>query len=47
VCSALANQIDWSEIWDLVKEAQANGDQVASLIKGLKLDSNHITMLLG
>ncbi|XP_064621193.1 ribosome quality control complex subunit NEMF-like [Lineus longissimus] len=47
VCSALANQIDWSEIWDLVKEAQANGDPVASSIKGLKLDSNHITMLLG
>ncbi|XP_078672293.1 ribosome quality control complex subunit NEMF-like isoform X3 [Branchiostoma floridae x Branchiostoma belcheri] len=46
VRSAIANQIDWSEIWDIVKEAQAQGDPVASTIKSLKLDSNHITLLL-
>ncbi|XP_021353469.1 nuclear export mediator factor Nemf-like isoform X2 [Mizuhopecten yessoensis] len=46
VRSAIANQIDWTEINNLVKEAQTQGDPVAKAIKGLKLDSNHITMLL-
>ncbi|XP_043930219.1 nuclear export mediator factor NEMF [Protopterus annectens] len=46
VRSALANQIDWSEIGIIVKEAQAQGDPVASAIKELKLATNHITMLL-
>uniref|UniRef100_A0A8C5J4D7 Nuclear export mediator factor n=1 Tax=Junco hyemalis TaxID=40217 RepID=A0A8C5J4D7_JUNHY len=46
VRSALANQIDWSEIGAIVKEAQAQGDPVASAIKELKLQTNHITMLL-
>ncbi|CAH1790707.1 unnamed protein product [Owenia fusiformis] len=46
VNSALANQIDWTEIQNIVKEAQLQGDAVAMAIKGLKLDSNHITMLL-
>ncbi|KAM3851382.1 ribosome quality control complex subunit NEMF [Vipera latastei] len=46
VRSALANQIDWTEIGVIVKEAQAQGDPVASAIKELKLHTNHITMLL-
>nr|XP_055027508.1 ribosome quality control complex subunit NEMF-like [Misgurnus anguillicaudatus] len=46
VRSALANQVDWAEIGLIVKEAQAAGDPVASAIKELKLQSNHITMLL-
>nr|XP_054490363.1 ribosome quality control complex subunit NEMF [Agelaius phoeniceus] len=46
VRSALANQIDWSEIGAIVKEAQAHGDPVATAIKELKLQTNHITMLL-
>ncbi|XP_021573632.1 nuclear export mediator factor NEMF isoform X2 [Carlito syrichta] len=46
VRSALANQIDWTEIGLIVKEAQAQGDPVASAIKELKLQTNHITMLL-
>uniref|UniRef100_A0A2C9K1Q6 NFACT RNA-binding domain-containing protein n=1 Tax=Biomphalaria glabrata TaxID=6526 RepID=A0A2C9K1Q6_BIOGL len=46
VRSALANQIDWSEIWNFVKEAKASGDPVASSIKSLKLDSNQITLML-
>ncbi|XP_054256096.1 ribosome quality control complex subunit NEMF isoform X1 [Indicator indicator] len=46
VRSALANQIDWTEIGAIVKEAQAQGDPVASAIKELKLQTNHITMLL-
>ncbi|NWS65905.1 NEMF factor, partial [Crotophaga sulcirostris] len=46
VRSALANQIDWTEIRAIVKEAQVQGDPVASAIKELKLQTNHITMLL-
>ncbi|XP_069806622.1 ribosome quality control complex subunit NEMF [Dendropsophus ebraccatus] len=46
VRSALANQIDWTEIGVIVKEAQAQGDPVALAIKDLKLQTNHITMLL-
>ncbi|XP_053365536.1 ribosome quality control complex subunit NEMF-like [Clarias gariepinus] len=46
VRSALANQVDWTEINQIVKEAQAAGDPVACAIKELKLQTNHITMLL-
>ncbi|XP_053330582.1 ribosome quality control complex subunit NEMF isoform X2 [Spea bombifrons] len=46
VRSALANQIDWKEIGTIVKEAQIQGDPVALAIKELKLEMNHITMLL-
>ncbi|XP_063803618.1 ribosome quality control complex subunit NEMF isoform X2 [Pseudophryne corroboree] len=46
VRSALANQIDWTEIGVIVKEAQVQGDPVALTIKELKLQTNHITMLL-
>ena len=46
VNSAIANQIDWSEINNIVKEAQAQGDQVACAIATLKLETNHITMNL-
>uniref|UniRef100_A0A4W6ENY6 Ribosome quality control complex subunit NEMF n=1 Tax=Lates calcarifer TaxID=8187 RepID=A0A4W6ENY6_LATCA len=46
VRSALANQVDWTEIGIIVKEAQAAGDPVACAIKELKLQTNHITMLL-
>ncbi|XP_067847927.1 ribosome quality control complex subunit NEMF-like isoform X2 [Heptranchias perlo] len=44
--SALANQIDWTEIGSIVKEAQGQEDPVACSIKELKLNTNHITMLL-
>ncbi|XP_053191485.1 ribosome quality control complex subunit NEMF-like [Scomber japonicus] len=46
VRSALANQVDWTEIGIIVKEAQTAGDPVACAIKELKLQTNHITMLL-
>uniref|UniRef100_A0A8D3BM38 Ribosome quality control complex subunit NEMF n=1 Tax=Scophthalmus maximus TaxID=52904 RepID=A0A8D3BM38_SCOMX len=46
VRSALANQVDWTEIGIIVKEAQAAGDPVACAIKELKLQTNHVTMLL-
>ncbi|KAF8767801.1 Nuclear export mediator factor Nemf like protein [Argiope bruennichi] len=44
--SAIANQISWSDIQDIIKEAQVEGDPVAKAIKKLKLDINHFTMLL-
>lgn len=44
--SALANQMSWPDIQTLLKEAQARGDPVASAIKQLKLESNHVSLLL-
>lgn len=44
--SALANQMSWPDIQVLLKEAQVVGDPVASAIKQLKLETNHITLLL-
>ncbi|CAN7991727.1 unnamed protein product [Ixodes hexagonus] len=44
--SALANQIGWAEITELLREAQEQGDPVARAIKQLKLDTNHFAMLL-
>lgn len=44
--SAIANQISWSDIEDIIKEAQLEGDPVAKTIKKLKLDINHFTLLL-
>lgn len=43
---ALANQMSWTDIQALVKNAQSNGDPVAGKIKKLKLEVNSITMLL-
>ena len=44
--SALANQLDWTEIKELIAEAAENGDPVVSRIKNLKQDTNQMTMLL-
>lgn len=44
--SALANQLSWTDIQALVKSAQANNDQVASCIRQLKLETNHISLYL-
>lgn len=44
--SALANQIDWPEIQEMIDEAAQQRDPVAVSIKSLKLDTNHFTMLL-
>lgn len=46
VRSAIANQMSWPDIHELVKAAQANGDVVAGAIKQLKLEINHITLKL-
>lgn len=44
--SALANQMAWLDIHDLVKAAQTKGDAVATCIKQLKLETNHISLYL-
>ena len=44
--SAIANQIPWDQIKEIIKEATENRDPVASRIKQLKFDVNHIVMLL-
>ena len=46
VRSAVASQIAWSEIQELLEEAQEMGDPIASAIKNLKLKNNLITMAL-
>jgi len=46
VRSLVASQVDWLEMEKLVAEAVAQGDAVAASIKSLKLQTNHITMLL-
>lgn len=43
---ALANQLPWPNISELVNKATEQGDPVASAIKGLKLNTNQITLLL-
>ncbi|XP_022817597.1 nuclear export mediator factor NEMF homolog [Spodoptera litura] len=46
VQAAIANQMSWDDIHLLVKTAQDNDDPIASCIKHLKLNTNHITLLL-
>ncbi|XP_076044571.1 nuclear export mediator factor NEMF homolog Clbn [Oratosquilla oratoria] len=46
VLSAVANQIDWNQIKELISEAQAQGDQIASAIRAIKLETNQITVWL-
>lgn len=44
--SAIANQMSWDDIAELVKNAQDTGDLVASRIKQLKLETNHVSLYL-
>lgn len=44
--SALANQIDWEEIEEVVQEAKSQSDPVANVIKKLKLDTNQLVLSL-
>jgi len=46
VVSAIANQIPWDQIKEIIKEATDKGDPVASRVKHLKLEINHIVMHL-
>lgn len=42
----LANQIAWPEIQAMVAQTASQGNAVASCIKSLKLDVNHIVLQL-
>lgn len=44
--TAIANQMDWKDIEEIVSEAGENGDPILSRISKLKLDINHFTMSL-
>eukprot|EP00118_Oscarella_pearsei_P019202 m.202712 g.202712 ORF g.202712 m.202712 type:complete len:817 (+) comp39615_c0_seq24:917-3367(+) len=46
LCYMVANAFDWTEIGQMVKEAQVQGDPVAKAIKALKLGSNKFTLFL-
>ncbi|XP_076164522.1 nuclear export mediator factor NEMF homolog Clbn [Ptiloglossa arizonensis] len=46
ILSALANQMAWPDIKILLKEAESKGDPVASAIKQLKLETNHVSLML-
>ncbi|XP_001813943.2 ribosome quality control complex subunit NEMF homolog [Tribolium castaneum] len=46
VQTALATQISWSDLADLIKEAASQGDEIAQRIKELKLETNHISLYL-
>lgn len=46
VRTAIASQASWSDIAIMLKEAQSQKDPVATCIKHLKLEMNHITVLL-
>ncbi|RZC38320.1 nuclear export mediator factor NEMF -like [Asbolus verrucosus] len=46
VQSALATQISWLDLAELIKEAAAGGDEIAQHIKELKLETNHISLYL-
>ena len=44
--TAIANQMDWKDIEEIISEAGENGDPILSKIRKLKLDINHFTMVL-
>lgn len=46
VNNAIANQLDWAEIGEIIKEAQEEEHEVALAIKDLKLEINHIVLEL-
>ena len=44
--TAIANQMDWKDIEEIISEAAENGDPILSKIRKLKLDINHFSMML-
>jgi predicted ribosome quality control (RQC) complex YloA/Tae2 family protein len=46
VQTALATQISWPDLADLIKEAASQGDEIAQRIRELKLETNHISLYL-
>jgi len=46
ICSAIANQVSWDDIMELVRDAQAMNDHVAMAIKSCKFETNSMMMAL-
>ena len=44
--TAVANQMSWPEIEELLDDAKQSGDPVARAIQAIKFDINHLTLLL-
>ena len=44
--TAIANQMSWPEIEELVDDAKQTGDLTARAIQTIKFDINHLTLLL-
>ena len=44
--TAVANQMSWPEIEEIVDDAKQSGDPTAKIIQGIKFDINHLTLLL-
>ncbi|CAF4968282.1 unnamed protein product, partial [Rotaria socialis] len=44
--TAVANQMSWPEIEELVDDAKQSGDPTARAIHSIKFDINHLTLLL-
>jgi len=46
VNNAIANQLDWKEIEEIIEEAKEENHFIAIAIKKLKLEINHVILLL-
>lgn len=44
--NAVASQMDWQDLNDLVKEEKRRGNPIALIIDTLKLETNQVTLLL-
>ncbi|KAG1435862.1 hypothetical protein G6F56_013801 [Rhizopus delemar] len=44
--NAVASQMDWQDLGDLVKEEKRRGNPIALMIETLKLETNQITLIL-
>lgn len=44
--TAVANQMSWPEIEELLDDAKQSGDPIARAIQSIKFDINHLTLLL-
>lgn len=44
--NAVASQMDWQDLTDLVKEEKRRGNPIALIIESLKLQTSQITLVL-
>ena len=44
--NAVASQMDWRELHELVTEEKKRGNPIADIIHGLKLETNQLTLIL-